>query len=115
MVGYHNYYGVYWQDNTTILCFISGILLAILVSSRTVIFGKVTGISGLLSETITYNKVKDRYKSLMFVGGILCGGAIAKEYLPACFEDWSTLPVQRLVIAGVLVGFGTKTANGCTR
>lgn len=91
-------------------------LLAILVSSRTILFGKVTGISGILSDTITYNQVKDydRFKATMFIGGILCGGAIAKVYLPACFEDWSTLPVQRLVIAGVLVGFGTKTANGCT-
>ena len=30
------------------------------------------------------------------------------------FEDWSSLPVDRLVVAGVLVGFGTKLGNGCT-
>lgn len=112
-LGYSNDYGVHWQDNSSILCFIAGILLAILVASRTILFGKVTGISGILSETITV--VKDyKWNSMMFVGGILCGGAIAREFLPACFEDWSTLPVERLVIAGVLVGFGTKTANGCT-
>ena len=112
-IGYSNDYGVHWQDNSSILCFIAGILLAILVASRSILFGKVTGISGILSETITV--VKDyKWNSMMFVGGIFCGGAIAREFLPACFEDWSTLPVERLVIAGVLVGFGTKTANGCT-
>ena len=83
----YNDYNVYWQDNSTILCFISGILLAVLVASRTLLFGKVTGISGILSDTITFKEVKgyDRHKSMMYIGGMLCGGAIAKEYLPAWY------------------------------
>lgn len=34
--------------------------------------------------------------------------------MPDCFQSWDALPYSRLVIAGLLVGFGTTTGNGCT-
>jgi uncharacterized protein len=39
---------------------------------------------------------------------------IDDKYLSGCFQDWKDLPMERLVIAGMLVGFGTKKGNGCT-
>ena len=41
-------------------------------------------------------------------------GIFARIYLPDCFQNWSTVPIFRLVMAGFLVGFGTTTGNGCT-
>ncbi len=45
-------YGVHWHNNDTLLCFIAGLSLGVLVTTRMYIFGKVTGISGILSGKI---------------------------------------------------------------
>lgn len=116
-------YGVHWHDNDTLLCFIAGILLGVIVSSRIYLFGKVTGISGMLSGSIEIKKEfwKDsfipdsaRLSKIGFVGGLIGGGGIASYYLPDCFEDWWPLPLERLIIGGLFVGFGTVMGNGCT-
>jgi uncharacterized membrane protein YedE/YeeE len=116
-------YGVHWHDNDTLLCFIAGILLGVIVSSRIYLFGKVTGISGMLSGSIEIKKEfwKDsfipdsaRLSKIGFVGGLIGGGGIASYYLPDCFENWWPLPLERLIIGGLFVGFGTVMGNGCT-
>lgn len=121
----HQNVGVHWTNNDTLLCFIAGILLGCIVASRMFIFGRVTGISGFLSGVVQLNKADsvgintfvpsyERLLKLAFVGGLIGGGGIASRYLNPCFEDWSSLPIQRLVIGGLFVGFGTTLGNGCT-
>jgi uncharacterized membrane protein YedE/YeeE len=57
---------------------------------------------------------------LFFVGGIVLGGFIGNyvlsttpaEFLPESY--YSLSGVVKLTIGGILVGFGTRYANGCT-
>ena len=74
------------------------------------------GDSGFLARSVRLQTtLVDRLtQNLSYVGGLVCGGGIASVYLPECFEDWSSLPAERLVIGGVLVGFGTVLGSGCT-
>lgn len=116
-------YGINWHNNDATLCFIGGLLIGVIAAIRMLLFGKVTGISGFVQGAFifTHKSIKEtglfdtkRIVSITFLASIVAGGAICNVYIPACFEDWGSLPVGRLVVAAVLVGFGTKKGNGCT-
>ena len=65
----------------------------------------MTGISGFLKNLISVNaplKNPSRTSSFLFISGMVCGGGVASKYLNAAFEDWSTLPIARLVMGGLL-------------
>ena len=108
--------GVVWQGNSVALAFVGGLLVGFVVLTRYYVVGKVTGISGFLARSVKLETplVARLTQNLSYVGGLVCGGGIASVYLPECFEDWSSLPAERLVIGGVLVGFGTVLGSGCT-
>ena len=63
---------------------------------------------------------RERGWNLFFVGGILIGAFLASRFLSAepvqmLPETAATLPgLLRLAFGGVLVGFGTRYADGCT-
>jgi hypothetical protein len=73
--------GVYWQNKSSILCLIGGIIIGIVCSSRMAVFGRVTGISGIISTSTKLNfsdrkfllAVPDfgRITRFMFVGGLI--------------------------------------------
>ncbi|OBS95815.1 hypothetical protein A9261_16755 [Vibrio tasmaniensis] len=86
--------------------------------------GRVAGISGIVSRLLpvgTRNKESegvdidktDKHWRMAFVVGMVVSGwlLIPTGYQLPQLEEMNLLVV---VIAGLLVGFGTKTANGCT-
>lgn len=74
--------------------------------------GRIAGISGILNNAIE-SRV-DRVWSLLFLAGMLGGGAIyayilaPESIVQAEFTPWIMLS------SGLLVGFGTRMGNGCT-
>ena len=111
-------YGVHWQDKSTVLCFVGGLLVGAVAGTRMLLKGKVTGISGILSRAIDWSfqphALPAKLSSIVFVSGLISGGAISLAYIPDAFEDWSTLPLGRLAAAGVIVGVGVRMGSGCT-
>jgi uncharacterized membrane protein YedE/YeeE len=114
-------YGVYWHNNDVLLCFLGGLLVGTVAASRMYIFGRVTGISGLVQGTFLHDfktpftlDIKRISSGAVFVG-IIFGGVICKYIFDnGCFQDWTDASWPRIIIAGLLVGFGTKKGNGCT-
>lgn len=93
---------------------LGGVLIGTAVSLMLYLNGRVTGISGILYGA-TVNPAKgDRAWRWYFIFGMLVGGFILKLVKPDSFS--SSLPTQdwTLVIAGLLVGFGTVLGSGCT-
>ena len=110
----------------------SGILIGLMVPALYIVAGKGFGISSSLQHIgsacspntgIAYLRDNDWRKNvwnLVFVIGIILGGLIANfllsaspvEYLPASY--YSLGGVVRLFLGGILVGFGTRYAGGCT-
>jgi uncharacterized membrane protein YedE/YeeE len=45
---------------------------------------------------------------------LLAGGLLLRIFLPSAFDFGIIRPFPLLVIAGLLVGFGTRLGNGCT-
>nr|WP_256099325.1 YeeE/YedE family protein [Vibrio sp. Scap16] len=104
--------------------FFGGMLLGVSAIVLMLGIGRVAGISGIVSRLLpvgTSNKESegvdidktDKHWRIAFVVGMIVSGwlLIPTGYQLPQLEEMNLLVV---VIAGLLVGFGTKTANGCT-
>lgn len=91
---------------------LGGALVGISVSLMLYLNGKVTGISGIVGGLLGREAHHALWR-LLFVLGLLAGGALMVGVYPRGFEtpEASTIVV---VIAGVLVGVGTRMGSGCT-
>jgi uncharacterized membrane protein YedE/YeeE len=91
---------------------LGGLLIGLAASLLVISNGRIAGISGICGRLFAGSS-GDRGWRLCFLVGLPLG-AIAVDAL------WRDLPVQiaaspvALVIAGLLVGFGTQLGNGCT-
>lgn len=73
--------------------------------------GRIAGISGILGNVLGRER---RFTDLAFVAGLLAGPylyAITFSQFPALTI---TTPWPLILIAGLLVGFGTRMGSGCT-
>jgi hypothetical protein len=75
--------------------------------------GRIAGVSGILEGLVSYAQPDERYWRLAFVLGLVFGAAAySLLYQPQPLQLQTTTPM--LVIAGFLVGFGTRLGSGCT-
>ncbi len=88
-----------------------GALIGVAASLLLISSGRVAGISGILGELIGVSV--DRGWRAAFVLGMLVTGVIATVLWPQAITA-SPASVPVLVIAGLLVGFGTRLGGGCT-
>lgn len=74
--------------------------------------GRIAGVSGILEGILDRNS-DERRARVLFVLGLMLGG-VAHYWAPEKF-DLSALPsLPVLLVAGLLVGFGTRMGGGCT-
>ena len=100
-------------DFTPISALLGGALIGLSASVLLLTHGKVAGISGIYGGLL-HRATNDRSFQLSFVAGLVVAGALLRLLAPAAFATtWSaTLPIT--LIAGVLVGVGTRVGSGCT-
>lgn len=74
--------------------------------------GRTAGISGILGGLVPPQQGDAKWRVSFLVGMVLAGLALA----PALPNAFTTLerPVWTIVLAGLLVGVGTRLGNGCT-
>ncbi|QQE63860.1 YeeE/YedE family protein [Leptolyngbya sp. BL0902] len=74
--------------------------------------GRIAGISGMVNGAISFARAESwRW---IFLVGMLGGGALYEYALaPNPTPTYDFAPVT-MIIAGLLVGFGTRMGNGCT-
>ncbi|KEQ14189.1 YeeE/YedE [Endozoicomonas montiporae] len=71
--------------------------------------GRIAGFSGIISSL----RVRNNLWKLAFIAGALISGTVLHQALNLPAPE-SQLPASGLIIAGLLVGFGTRLGNGCT-
>ncbi len=101
------------ENFTPITALLGGLLIGGAATLTLWANGRIAGISGILSGVIVPNS-SDRVWRVLFVLGMLAG-AIAYPLLrgePTALE-LQVGPVGA-IIAGLLVGFGTRLGSGCT-
>lgn len=98
---------------TYLMSFLGGSLIGIAVSLMLYLNGRVTGVSGIIGRAFE-RKPGDTGWRVAFISGLFSGGMILRFIMPAAFQSTTDRSYVVLVIAGLLVGFGTVMGGGCT-
>jgi uncharacterized membrane protein YedE/YeeE len=75
--------------------------------------GRIAGISGILGGIVHSPAPGERGWRVAFLVGLLAGGVAMLLARPASFGS-TPAPLPLVVVAGLLVGFGTRLGGGCT-
>ena len=90
-----------------------GMLLGVSATLLLLLNGKIAGISGVLTGLMTPKK-RDYAWRWLFVLGMISGGLVGVYFLGAEVPKEYQASISMLIVAGLLVGIGTRLGNGCT-
>lgn len=91
---------------------IGGILIGLSAALLLLFNGRVAGISGILFSC--HRAFLGEGWRGFFVAGLLLGGLVIKFFAPEFFNFDLNFSYTRAIVAGLLVGIGTKVGSGCT-
>jgi len=91
---------------------IGGGLIGIAVSILLLFNGKVLGVSGILGELFNH-RLSQNYWRLFFIIGLLISPIIYNTFKPIPLTEMTSNNLV-IVMAGLLVGFGSRLGSGCT-
>lgn len=91
-----------------------GLLIGLAAALLLLLSGRIAGVSGMLAAvTRIADKGPPWLQAAGFVVGLPAGAALMAAYgRTPDIQISSSVPV--LIVAGLLVGFGTRLGNGCT-
>ena len=97
---------------TPLSAFVGGIIIGLAVILFFVGNGRLAGVSGIVNNALVSKQ--NRTDNFLFIVGLVLGpifyAFFTKNNIP--FLITSSLPI--IIIAGLLVGIGTKVGKGCT-
>ena len=104
-----------WAHFTPWMSVSGGVLIGIASAAFILINGRILGISGILGGLFT-PKAADAGWRIAFFLGLLAAPATLSLLAPAGFLSAPRIDASYavIVIAGLLVGYGTRLGSGCT-
>jgi uncharacterized protein len=97
---------------TPVSALIGGALIGVATTLLLLLNGRVAGIQGMVAG-LARGAAGDAGFRAWFLLGLLAAGAVGVVFAPASLA-LGPRPLWALGLAGVLVGAGTRLANGCT-
>ena len=97
--------------DTLITPIAGGILIGLASMGLLATLGRVAGISGIAWGALAG---PDRDWRLLFLVGLVSGTALVHTVLDKPIPDAPNAPLTLAILAGLLVGFGTRMGSGCT-
>jgi uncharacterized membrane protein YedE/YeeE len=89
-----------------------GLLIGLSVVLLLLTLGRIAGISGIAAGAMTQRGI-ERYWRLAFIAGIVLSAVLYMVFV-GDLQVQTQMSSAWLVIAGLLVGFGTRLGSGCT-
>lgn len=101
-----------WPEFTPVSSLIGGVLIGTSASLLILLNGKIAGISGIVGSLL-HPQRNDNFWRLAFVFGLVIAPVIYRAIhpLPSVTVNAGS---TTLIIAGLLVGIGTRYGSGCT-
>jgi uncharacterized protein len=94
--------------------FVGGLIIGSASTALLYFTGKLTGISGILHDALTKKPIeKSKNWTYTYLLGLVSSGAMIKYFAAGNASSLNT-STMGLVIGGLLVGYGTRLASGCT-
>lgn len=102
------------MDSTQLLAsLLGGSLIGIAATMMLLFNGRVTGISGIIASSLS-KPTSDSLWRWMFLGGLFMGGVLIQFIRPDFFANTTGRSSATIIVAGLLVGYGTVMGSGCT-
>lgn len=98
---------------TPVLSLLGGALLGLAASAMLLLEGRIAGISGIVGGLFA-PKPGDIGWRVAFVAGLLVAGLTGGLLAPASVAVEIDRAPWMVILAGLLVGVGTRLGNGCT-
>ena len=101
------------MEHDWIMGLIGGLLIGTAASVYLLFNGRIMGASGILGGLVDGSAGAQRYERIAFIAGLI----VVPAAFAALFFDVDTKLTTNLAVivpAGLLVGVGTRLANGCT-
>jgi len=92
---------------------LGGVLIGVASSMMLIFNGRVTGIAGIFNGALKMIR-GDLAWRLAFVGGLFLAGMFMHMVNPELFVVNIERSIGQVIVAGLLVGFGTVLGSGCT-
>ncbi|NVB77177.1 MAG: YeeE/YedE family protein [Kofleriaceae bacterium] len=99
------------MSSTWLLALLGGALIGTGSALLYATHGRIAGISGITGALL--QRIPDRAWRFAFMAGLLSVGVVTSVVAPSAIGA-SPRPYIAVVIAGLLVGFGTRLGGGCT-
>jgi hypothetical protein len=101
------------DPNTVTMAIAGGALIGGSAGALALARGRIAGNCGIVAGLFG-GDVEERPWRRSWTAGLLAGGLLLRALYPASLAAPPALPMGVLVLGGLLVGFGTRLANGCT-
>lgn len=93
--------------------FLGGLLVGLAALLLLMADGRIAGISGMIGAMFRTQIQMNGWR-LAFLGGLVVGGLVLNLFGFSVFSPLAHQSMSTLILAGVLVGFGTQLGSGCT-
>ena len=92
---------------------VEGLLVGFAAGMVLLADGRIAGVSGLVSSVVRPQSADALWQGLFLVG-LVAGGTLLTWLDPGALPVGESAPLQLMIIAGLLLGFGARMAGGCT-
>lgn len=107
---------ILWSEFTPWASLAGGLLVGLSAALLIALLGRVAGISGItgaLLQVPTWSSVKQWGWRLAFILGMVAAPLVWQLFAPLPAMKMPSNPAI-IIVAGLLVGFGTRMGSGCT-
>ncbi|WP_413578063.1 YeeE/YedE family protein [Bdellovibrio sp. HCB290] len=101
------------MQESIMMALIGGLIIGVATSLLLALNGRVTGVSNILNGLLDRTPYESEWR-WFFVFGMFFAGLVLNQFRPELFEVDIPRSSVMILIAGLLVGFGTMMGSGCT-